>query len=351
MRDWYESWDDARRDMFADIPNDDFGGVMRRFMDAWKEDCAPTGKDAVWYAVFDWKETWMDFERLVRSALSADAPLAYLLDRVSFRGAFSLEWEFDRFMDFAQEAEIRDGLRDGLHRIKATLPRLHDTAVALAAICAIQGKGGFRIGTGDEGEIVVKDAAEALDENAVDDEISAALEACSIPLAKLRDKTRQGEVATDLAKYIEEMRAEMRAGFAEVKAEAKTAANNSKAVLDELAQWHGWVQGISQSGDAPPLPPSTLYAEMREAVVAKWNEYKNECAGKCRATFQGCLDTHGADDVYKSATKDKTYQLLDLAPSESALKAIVHNAQVKQSAQNKPDAAEKSKSRQNHNRR
>lgn len=122
-------------------------------------------------------------------------------------------------------------------------------------------------------------------------------------------------------------------------------------MLVELAQWRKWVQGISQSGDAPQLPLPTLCAGMRDAVVAKWNEYKDECATKCRATYQGCLDTHGADDVYKSATTGETYQLLVLAPSESTLKAIVHNAQVKQSAQNKPEAAEKSKSRQNRKRK
>ena len=137
----------------------------------------------------------------------------------------------------------------------------------------------------------------------------------------------------------------------ETQAAAKKAANNSKAVLDELAQWREWVRGISQSGDVQPLPLPTLCAEMQKAVVAKWDEYKDGCAGKCRATFQGCLDTCAADYVYKSAATGKTYQLLELAPNEATLAAIVHNAQVKRSAQKKTKAAEKSKSRQNRKRK
>ena len=137
----------------------------------------------------------------------------------------------------------------------------------------------------------------------------------------------------------------------ETQAAAKKAANNSKAVLDELAQWREWVRGISQSGDVQPFPLPTLCAEMQKAVVAKWDEYKDGCAGKCRATFQGCLDTCAADYVYKSAATDKTYQLLELAPNEATLAAIVHNAQVKRSAQKKTKAAEKSKSRQNRKRK
>ena len=122
-------------------------------------------------------------------------------------------------------------------------------------------------------------------------------------------------------------------------------------MLDELAQWREWVRGISQSGDVQPLPLPTLCAEMQKAVVAKWDEYKDGCAGKCRATFQGCLDTCAADYVYKSAATGKTYQLLELAPNEATLAAIVHNAQVKLSAQRKTKAAEKSKSRQNRKRK
>ena len=58
---------------------------------------------------------------------------------------------------------------------------------------------------------------------------------------------------------------------------------------------------------------------MQKAVVAKWDEYKDGCAGKCRATFQGCLDTRAADYVYKSAATGKTYQLLELAPKVAAI--------------------------------
>ena len=42
----------------------------------------------------------------------------------------------------------------------------------------------------------------------------------------------------------------------------------------------------------------------------------------------------------KSAATGKTYQLLELAPNEATLAAIVHNAQVKRSAQKKTKAAE-----------
>ena len=55
--------------------------------------------------------------------------------------------------------------------------------------------------------------------------------------------------------------------------------------------------------------------------------------------------------LYKSAATGKTYQLLELAPNEATLAAIVHNAQVKRSAQKKTKAAEKSKSRQNRRRK
>ncbi len=42
-----------------------------------------------------------------------------------------------------------------------------------------------------------------------------------------------------------------------------------------------------------------LFQHSVQRCIAKWDEYKDGCAGKCRATFQGCLDTCAADYVYK----------------------------------------------------
>lgn len=126
------------------------------------------------------------------------------------------------------------------------------------------------------------------------------------------------------------------------RAASESAANNSKAALEELAQWHEWVKGLkSNSRRAKHLGCAAVF---QEAVFAKWNEYCAECKKKhCRPSWQECLDNHGSEVIHVNKMTYKTYQLLDLAPDEKTLRAIIHNVQAKQSARNR-----KSKSRQNH---
>ena len=123
-------------------------------------------------------------------------------------------------------------------------------------------------------------------------------------------------------------------------------ADKAKDLTDELAQWRKWVARLTKPGkhmDAPKLA-----AAPQEAVVRTWAAYAEECKSKHkRPSPQGCLDEHGADEIYKSAATGKAYQLLDLATDEKTLKAIVHNAQARQSARNKKaDSGEKSNPRQ-----
>ena len=124
---------------------------------------------------------------------------------------------------------------------------------------------------------------------------------------------------------------------------AAIAANGAK--LDELAQWRKWIAQLKKPGASHDAHPLT--AAKQQAVVDAWKDYFAECKEKkIRATFQGCLDDHGSDEIYTAATGE-SYQLIQLAPDESTLNAIVHNANSKASARNmRGESNEKSNSRQ-----
>lgn len=117
--------------------------------------------------------------------------------------------------------------------------------------------------------------------------------------------------------------------------------------LDEMAQWRKWIAQIQKPGKHRDAP--RLAAAKQQAVVAAWNQYAADCRAKHkRPTWRGCLDNCGAAEIYTNALTNKCCQLIELAPDEAALKAIVHNAQAKQSARKN---AEKSKSRQKRKRK
>ena len=124
---------------------------------------------------------------------------------------------------------------------------------------------------------------------------------------------------------------------------AAIAANGAK--LDELAQWRKWIAQLKKPGASHDAHPLT--AAKQQAVVDAWKDYFAECKEKkIRATFQGCLDECGSDEIYTAATGE-SYQLIQLAPDESTLNAIVHNANSKASARNmRGESNEKSNSRQ-----
>lgn len=126
------------------------------------------------------------------------------------------------------------------------------------------------------------------------------------------------------------------------RAASESAASNSKAALEELAQWREWAKGLkSNRRHAKPWRRAAVF---QEAVFTKWNEYYAECRKKHRRPSpRECLDKHGSDEIYVNKITGKTYQLLELASDEATLRAVVHNVQAKQSARNR-----KSKSRQNH---
>ena len=129
------------------------------------------------------------------------------------------------------------------------------------------------------------------------------------------------------------------------RAASESAANNSKAALEEVAQWREWVKGLNSNSRR--TKHFRCAAVFQEAVFAKWNEYRVERSKMHhRPSWQECLDQHGFDEIYLSKMTGKKYQLLELAPDEAALRTIVHNVQAKQSARNR-----KSKSRQSRKRK
>lgn len=120
------------------------------------------------------------------------------------------------------------------------------------------------------------------------------------------------------------------------------AAVNSQATVDEMAQWRKWLAQLKKPGNHRKAPK--LAAAKQQAVVVVWNQYATNCrAEHKRPSLRGCLDDHGADVIYTKKTTGESFQLIELVPNEATLKAIVHNAQAKQSARKK---TEKSKSRQ-----
>ncbi len=110
------------------------------------------------------------------------------------------------------------------------------------------------------------------------------------------------------------------------------AAEANGAKLDELAQWHKKTARLGEQRNMPNITPA-----MKEAAVDAWYQYADGLRAKGkRPSWRGCLDEHGADVIYTSALKGESFQLIQIAPDEAALHAMVHNAQVKQSAKRTP---------------
>ena len=111
---------------------------------------------------------------------------------------------------------------------------------------------------------------------------------------------------------------------------AAIAANGAK--LDELAQWHKKTARLGEQRNMPNITPA-----MKEAAVDAWYQYADGLRAKGKKpSMRGCLDEHGADVIYTSALKGESFQLIQIAPDEAALQAMVHNAQAKQSAKRTP---------------
>ncbi|MBR6588430.1 MAG: hypothetical protein IKK82_13550 [Kiritimatiellae bacterium] len=115
---------------------------------------------------------------------------------------------------------------------------------------------------------------------------------------------------------------------------AEQAADNSQAVIDEMAEWRKWLVTLNKPGKHRVVPK--LSAPMQQAVINCWSKYKEECENKKeRSTFQGCLDNHGVDVIYTNTLTRKSYQLIELAQDEGTLQRIIHNHNSKESARTK----------------
>lgn len=110
----------------------------------------------------------------------------------------------------------------------------------------------------------------------------------------------------------------------------KQAADNSQAVIDEMAEWREWLATLNKPGKHRAAPKlSTL---KQQAVIDCWSKYKEKCKNKKeRYTYKGCLDKYGADAIYTNALTGKSYQLIQLAPDENTLEKIIHNHNSKES--------------------
>jgi uncharacterized protein (DUF1778 family) len=115
---------------------------------------------------------------------------------------------------------------------------------------------------------------------------------------------------------------------------AEQAADNSQAVIDEMAIWRKWLATLNRPGKHGVAPK--LSAPMQQAVIDCWSKYREECKNKkTTPTFQGCLDEHSSDVIYTNALTNNSYQLIQLAPNDDILKRIIHNHNSKKSVRTK----------------
>lgn len=160
---------------------------------------------------------------------------------------------------------------------------------------------------------------------------------CHAAAKWLKDKIAQTPSAPVMAKLVPEQAALLKQAVDNsqgAKQAAEQAADNSQAVIDEMAEWRKWLVTLNKPGKHRVVPK--LSAPMQQAVINCWNKYKEECKNKKeRSTFQGCLDNHGVDVIYTNTLTRKSYQLIELAQDEGTLQRIIHNHNSKESARTK----------------
>jgi uncharacterized protein (DUF1778 family) len=115
---------------------------------------------------------------------------------------------------------------------------------------------------------------------------------------------------------------------------AEQAADNSQAVIDEMAIWRKWLATLSKPGKHGVAPK--LSAPMQQAIIKKWDEYRKKCTDlRIKISFDNFLDEHGADVIYTNALTNKSYQLIQLVQNKKTLQKIIHNHNSKESVRTK----------------
>ena len=160
MKDAYSTWDEARREMFADFPAGDVRHLLSDFMEGrfrherqsakrvptvllgWTpmEYCGANGPS--WHDM-----GWCEFGKVLHRALcgAEDNPLRTLESALTINGVLDFEDKFEEFAEFVQSHErripcgINDNarrLRDAMRGIESDVRLLHDRATILMTLAS-----------------------------------------------------------------------------------------------------------------------------------------------------------------------------------------------------------------------
>ncbi len=136
------------------------------------------------------------------------------------------------------------------------------------------------------------------------------------------------ERAADKAGKTQEAVERVEAKVEEAQETAERAADNSQATVGEMCEWRGFIKQLIAGYDGEGLTPSPLTANKQQAIYEMWDGYTTDCKCKhTRPTYEGCLDEHAGDNIYKGHT------LIELVQNAQGLERVVHN--VKEQARRK----------------
>jgi len=133
----------------------------------------------------------------------------------------------------------------------------------------------------------------------------------------------------------------------EIRDNASKAADNTVAIIDELAAWREWIENGGKSGTKKNDTRTQLLKDMRDAIWDKWQRYKDgdaDCElpnGKLRTakrSYEEFYEKYGTAIVYTSRKDGKMWTLKQLCRNIDELKTAIDSANksAKRSAKKVP---------------
>ena len=362
MKNWYATWEETKRNLFSNEPEDSLGNIVRKYFDRQYEYEAhewhrvvvtPDNKDwavaqikeneeqAIQSVLMAWEEVvcesregvqwhnygWGAFLKNLRKAYSCvkmdrfgntNAAESYdiLNSCLTFDGVFDFEWRIERLCDFV--VEIHGGsvpiVRNGVYMaeenecelrllaLQRIMRNLHDNAVVFMTISGMKRSHGISLSKTNN-EIIHNGVFE-----------------CDRTISQIQDALPESDL--DLVGMVMEQLRQINNMVERGESAVKSVAANSKAVIDEMKAWRGYIKQLVAGYDGQGLSPSPLTLNKMQAVFNIWTEYSKECKRKhVRPTLEGCLDEHGGDMI------SNRLMMIELVPTAKALGKIIHNMQ------------------------